>query len=64
MRAERGQLGGRRQASGKGREVTGVAGAVGGFLDRRQPLAQGRAALGQRSVDLRDRPAGFGGDVA
>jgi len=58
------QLVGRRYAPGHGREVVGVAGAVGAFVDRRQPLSQGRAALGQRQVDLRARPAGLGLDVA
>jgi hypothetical protein len=42
------QLVGRRNPSGQGGEVPGVAGAVSAFVDRRQPLAQGRAALGQR----------------
>ena len=36
--AQGNQLLGRRHPSGQGREVVGVAGAVGAFVDRRQPL--------------------------
>jgi hypothetical protein len=41
--AQGNQLVGRRDPPGQGWEVVGVAGAVGAFVDRRQPLAQGRA---------------------